>query len=210
MTLSSSNYKVWVFQSVFQRFAYRSSFINQRVLSLDPALSFHSPSASFSLRNSDLATKFSPNPNLQAPPLPSFPQTRFYYGQAYLGTLFSQIQSCCRGLRYPFFLRCSLKGVGYRVWKRKTLLFFKLGFTHRLSFLSPSQVSIRTHKYRFLISSFSKQRLTQLAKFLLFLRHPDAYKGKGIRYANDQVFQKSRTKDSKKRLNSQRCLFPQT
>jgi small subunit ribosomal protein S13 len=40
-----------------------------------------------------------------------------------------------------------------------------------------------------------------LAKFLLFLRQPDAYKGKGIRYANDRVFQKSRAKDSKKRLS---------
>lgn len=205
MTVSSPSligYKLWVFESIFHRFNYRSSGIIQRSLSPESPLSFRSRTGSFLLKGKGDYTLFSPNPQLQVPLLAPYPQTRFYYGQSYLGTLFSQIQSCCQGTHHPFFLRCSMKGVGYRVWRRGSLLFFKLGFTHRLSLLLPKQVDIKTHKYRFLISSFSKQRLTQLARFLLCLRQPDAYKGKGIRYVNDKVFQKSRTKDSKKRLNS--------
>lgn len=126
---------------------------------------------------------------------------KFFYGFSQIRTFFSLFRALHLGSRRPYFVKFSMKGVGYRVWSlRGKAFYFRLGFTHRIVFYLPPHVTFRRRKYKFVLLSFDFARLTQVAKYLLSLRVPDVYKGKGIRYVGDRVFTKSRLKDAKKRL----------
>ena len=87
-------------------------------------------------------------------------------------------------------------GIGYRVeLKGKGTVVFTLGFSHPIEFPLPEGVqakaerlttkgSIQQYQTTLTLSSIDKQKLGQVAAELHKLRKPDAYKGKGVRYAD--------------------------
>lgn len=83
----------------------------------------------------------------------------------------------------PFRDRLILEGVGYKVWKKKRKLKFKLGFSKPVFLKIPKGISVSIYKLRKItISSLSLQYLRIFRQKLRLLRVPDSYKKKGIRY----------------------------
>ncbi len=89
-------------------------------------------------------------------------------------------------------------GVGYKVDVQGNKLMFALGYSHPIEYLLPegieaktervnTKTSINQYQTTITLSGIDKQRLGQVAAELNRLRKPDAYKGKGIRYA-DKVY----------------------
>lgn len=82
-----------------------------------------------------------------------------------------------------------LVGVGYRAQVQGNKLVFSLGYSHPVEFMLPEGISAEVDKKQTTISlnGIDKQLIGQTAANLKELRLPDAYKGKGVRYAGERI-----------------------
>lgn len=82
-----------------------------------------------------------------------------------------------------------LVGVGYRAQVQGNKLMFTLGYSHPVEFLLPDGITAEVDKKQTTISlnGIDKQLIGQTAANIKELRLPDAYKGKGVRYAGERI-----------------------
>lgn len=88
--------------------------------------------------------------------------------------------------------KLEIVGVGYRAAKQGNGLKLQLGFSHDvvideidgIEFDVPSQTEI-------VIKGINKQQVGQVAANLRGLRPPEPYKGKGVKYADEQILRKA-------------------
>ncbi|MFZ5907728.1 MAG: 50S ribosomal protein L6 [Nitrospirota bacterium] len=80
-------------------------------------------------------------------------------------------------------------GVGYKAQVTGNKIVLALGYSHQIEFLLPPNVnaSVDQKQVQITLTSIDKQQLGQVAASLKSLRLPDAYKGKGIRYAGERL-----------------------
>ncbi|GAA1724717.1 LSU ribosomal protein L6P [Dietzia kunjamensis subsp. schimae] len=82
-------------------------------------------------------------------------------------------------------------GVGYRVVAKGRDLEFALGYSHPVPVTAPDGITFAVDgATKFSISGIDKQQVGQIAANIKRLRKHDPYKGKGIRYAGEQVRRK--------------------
>ena len=82
-------------------------------------------------------------------------------------------------------------GVGYRVVAKGADLEFALGYSHPVPVVAPAGITFAVDgATKFSISGIDKQQVGQIAANIKRLRKHDPYKGKGIRYAGEQVRRK--------------------
>lgn len=79
-------------------------------------------------------------------------------------------------------------GVGYRVQASGKNLALNLGFTHSVEVAQVPGITLAVEgTNRIIVSGADKQLVGQVAANIRSIRPPDPYKGKGIRYAGEQV-----------------------
>ncbi|MEW6586812.1 MAG: 50S ribosomal protein L6 [Nitrospirota bacterium] len=80
-------------------------------------------------------------------------------------------------------------GVGYKAQVMGDKIVLTLGYSHPIEFQLPAgiKVSIDPKQTQMTLTGVDKQQLGQIAASLKDLRLPDAYKGKGIRYAGERL-----------------------
>lgn len=99
------------------------------------------------------------------------------------------------GVTQGFTREMDLVGVGYKADVQGKKIVFALGYSHPVEYLLPdgieakaervnTKTSINQYQTTLTLSGIDKQKLGQVAAELNRLRKPDAYKGKGIRYAD--------------------------
>jgi large subunit ribosomal protein L6 len=99
------------------------------------------------------------------------------------------------GVTTGFTRQMDVVGVGYKADVQGRKIVFSLGYSHPIEFQLPEGVtvtservatkgSIQQYQLTLTLSSIDKQMLGQVAANMHQLRRPDAYKGKGIRYAD--------------------------
>jgi large subunit ribosomal protein L6 len=82
-------------------------------------------------------------------------------------------------------------GVGYRVMARGSDLEFALGFSHPVLVKPPEGISFNVEApTRFSVLGIDKQQVGEVAANIRKLRKPEPYKGKGVRYAGENVKRK--------------------
>jgi large subunit ribosomal protein L6 len=88
--------------------------------------------------------------------------------------------------------RLEIVGVGYRVLpKGPTQLEFQLGYSHPIVFNAPDGITFAVENAtRFGVQGIDKQLVGEVAANIRKLRKPEPYKGKGVRYAGEQVRRK--------------------
>lgn len=97
-----------------------------------------------------------------------------------------------------FFLRCrylyrlELNGLSYKAWKmrlrdkRTKVLLVDVGRSHFSVLTIPNDVKIRIRKWKSIrISGFNFESVRGITLALRFLRPPDPYKAKGVRFKNE-------------------------
>jgi large subunit ribosomal protein L6 len=103
------------------------------------------------------------------------------------------VQNAITGVTKGFTQEMDVVGVGYKAELRGKNLVFSLGYSHPVEFPLPEGVSAKVEKLprsitqyqtTVTLSSHDRQLLGQTAANLNRLRKPDAYKGKGVRYAD--------------------------
>src|SRR5713101_2161055 len=84
--------------------------------------------------------------------------------------------------------RLALVGVGYRAQAAGDKLNLSLGFSHPVVHKMPKGVKVETPlQTEIVIKGVDKQQVGQVAAEIRAYRSPEPYKGKGVRYANEQV-----------------------
>jgi large subunit ribosomal protein L6 len=79
-------------------------------------------------------------------------------------------------------------GVGYRVEKAGDKLVLRLGFSHAIEVSPLPGVTLGTEgTNRIKVTGVNKETVGEMAAELRGIRPPDAYKGKGIRYAGEPI-----------------------
>ncbi len=82
-------------------------------------------------------------------------------------------------------------GVGYRVMARGSDLEFALGFSHPVVVRPPEGIRFNVEApTRFSVLGIDKQQVGEVAANIRKLRKPEPYKGKGVRYAGENVKRK--------------------
>jgi large subunit ribosomal protein L6 len=115
--------------------------------------------------------------------------------KAFHGLARALANSAVVGVTEGFKKEMDLVGVGYKADVQGTKIVFSLGYSHPIEYLLPegieakaervnTKASINQYQLTITLSGIDKQKLGQVAAELNRLRKPDAYKGKGVRYAN--------------------------
>jgi large subunit ribosomal protein L6 len=88
--------------------------------------------------------------------------------------------------------RLEIVGVGYRVLaKGPTQVELQLGYSHPVFFDAPAGVTFAVESNtRMTVVGIDKQQVGEVAANIRKLRKPEPYKGKGIRYAGEQIRRK--------------------
>ena len=103
----------------------------------------------------------------------------------------SLINNLVVGVTEGYKINMEIFGVGYRVQQKGKDLEFSLGYSHPILIEAPEGVTFSVDgNTKFAIEGTDKQQVGQIAANIRRLRKDDPYKGKGIRYAGEQVRRK--------------------
>ncbi len=86
----------------------------------------------------------------------------------------------------------AIVGVGYRASMKGSTLELLVGFSHPVNIEQPAGVTIDVPEpTKIIISGIDKEQVGQVAADIRAVRPPEPYKGKGIRYTDEQVRRKA-------------------
>ena len=92
------------------------------------------------------------------------------------------------GVSKGFEKKLTILGVGYRAQVQGDTLTLALGYSHPVTFTAPKGIKlVAPTQTEIIISGIDKQAVGQVAAVIRDFRRVEPYKGKGIRYANEQV-----------------------
>jgi ribosomal protein L6, bacterial type len=115
--------------------------------------------------------------------------------KAFHGLARALANSAVVGVTEGFEKKLDVVGVGYKADVQGKKIVFALGYSHPIEYVLPegieakaervnTKTSINQYQLTITLSGIDKQKLGQVAAELNRLRKPDAYKGKGVRYAD--------------------------
>ncbi|WP_113908033.1 50S ribosomal protein L6 [Aliidiomarina celeris] len=115
---------------------------------------------------------------------------------AQAGTARSLLNNMVQGVTEGFVRKLTLVGVGYRAQAQGAKLNLSLGFSHPVEFNVPAGITVETPtQTEVVVKGADKQLVGQVAANIRAYRKPEPYKGKGVRYSDEQV----RRKEAKKK-----------
>ena len=106
----------------------------------------------------------------------------------------SLIVNMIQGVANGHEKKLEIIGVGYKATPKGKTLSMSLGFSHPVDFALPVGIEVmqdEKNKNLLTIKGIDKQLVGQVAADLRSLRPPEPYKGKGIRYADENVRRKA-------------------
>ncbi len=123
------------------------------------------------------------------------PRDRTKGSNAMAGTMRSIINGMVIGVSQGFERKLELRGVGYRAQAQGKVLNLTLGFSHPVQYAVPEGISIETpSQTEVIVKGVDKQQVGQVAAKIRSYRPPEPYKGKGVRYSDEQVILKEAKK----------------
>lgn len=100
------------------------------------------------------------------------------------------LANCVAGVSNGFSKTLEVNGVGYRVAVKGSTIELSLGFSHPVLVDLPNGIEAKAEGQKLTLSGVDKELVGETAAKIRRLRKPEPYKGKGIRYENEQVRRK--------------------
>jgi large subunit ribosomal protein L6 len=101
------------------------------------------------------------------------------------------LNNMVRGVSEGFTKNLEIEGVGFKAAVQGQTLNLSLGFSHPILFPIPKEIKIAvTENTKIAISGIDKQLVGQVAADVRRFYPPEPYKGKGVRYAGEQIRRK--------------------
>ena len=100
----------------------------------------------------------------------------------------AHLANMVRGVTKGYEKRLELVGVGFRAQVQGKNLNLTLGFSHPVNVAIPEGISIETpSQTEIVVKGIDRQKVGQVAAEIRDIRPPEPYKGKGVRYAGEQI-----------------------
>ena len=104
----------------------------------------------------------------------------------------SLVANMVEGVTKGFQKQLEIVGVGYKAETRPYGLQLALGFSHPVEYRAPAGIKLTAPQpTQILVDGADKEVVGQVAAELRSLRPPEPYKGKGIKYAGEQIRRKA-------------------
>ena len=117
------------------------------------------------------------------------------FANAMSGTTRALVNNMVMGVTKGFEKRMTIIGVGYRAAVQGKSLNLTLGYSHPVVYPIPEGITIETpSQTEIVVKGANKQVVGQVAADIRSYREPEPYKGKGVRYSNEQVARKEAKK----------------
>ena len=114
---------------------------------------------------------------------------------AMAGTMRALIYNNVIGVSKGYEKKLNLVGVGYKAEVKNSQLHLALGFSHPVVYEYEKEIEITTPSpTEIVVKGMSKQRVGQISAEIRAFRPPEPYKGKGVKYADENI----RRKEAKK------------
>jgi large subunit ribosomal protein L6 len=103
----------------------------------------------------------------------------------------SLVNNMVRGVSEGFTKNLEIEGVGFKAAVQGSNLNLSLGFSHPILFPIPKDIKITvTENTKISIAGIDKKTVGQVAADIRRFYPPEPYKGKGVRYAGEQIRRK--------------------
>jgi large subunit ribosomal protein L6 len=104
------------------------------------------------------------------------------------GATRAHLANMVRGVTRGYEKKLELVGVGFRAQVQGKNLNLTLGFSHPVNMPIPEGISIETpSQTEIVVKGIDRQKVGQVAAEIRGIRPPEPYKGKGVRYAGEQI-----------------------
>jgi len=111
------------------------------------------------------------------------------------GTVRALVANMVTGVTKGFERKLTLVGVGYRAQAQGDKLNLSLGFSHPVVHQMPKGIKVETPtQTEIVIKGIDRQQVGKVAAEVRAYRPPEPYKGKGVRYSDEQVIIKETKK----------------
>ncbi len=107
------------------------------------------------------------------------------------GLMRALINNMVIGVTKGFEKKLEVNGVGFRIGMSGDTLELNVGFSHPIKYKAPEGVQVTTNKMEITVSGIDKQKVGQVAAEIRAFKKPEPYKGKGIKYADEQIMRKA-------------------
>jgi large subunit ribosomal protein L6 len=106
------------------------------------------------------------------------------------------LQNAVTGVTEGYTRQLDIIGVGYKAEVQKGRVLFNLGYSHQIEFPIPRGIDVKVERVNkpiqqyqttVTVTGIDRQQVGQIVADMRGLRRPDPYKGKGVRYAGEQL-----------------------
>jgi large subunit ribosomal protein L6 len=112
--------------------------------------------------------------------------------KAYHGLIRALIKNHILGVSQGWTKKLQLVGVGYRANLKGNTLVLSLGYSHDINYEIPKEIKVKVDQQtKIELTGIDKQLVGQIAAVIRSFRPPEPYKGKGIRYENEEIIRKA-------------------
>lgn len=107
------------------------------------------------------------------------------------GLIRSEIANAIQGVTSLWSTTLELSGVGYRASMNGQALVLTVGFSHPVTTLPPQGIVFAVTEGKVVVTGIDKRVVGQTAATIREIKKPEPYKGKGIKYAGEQIRKKA-------------------
>ena len=118
------------------------------------------------------------------------PQKETKKTSAFLGLFRVLLFNMVEGVTKGFEKKLEIEGVGYKANIEGEQLVLNVGFSHPVKIKAPSGIKFSVEKNVITVSGSDKGLIGEIAAKVKAVRPPEPYKGKGIKYAGEQIRRK--------------------
>lgn len=108
------------------------------------------------------------------------------------GLIRSLINNHINGVTKGWTKKLQLVGVGYRANLKGNTLILSLGYSHDIEYKIPDDIQVKVdQQVKIELTGINKQKVGQVSAIIRGFRPPEPYKGKGIRYEDEELRRKA-------------------
>lgn len=115
---------------------------------------------------------------------------------SFWGTTRALIAGMVKGVAEGYEKKLEIEGVGFKAQLQGGKLVLNVGFSHPVEFKVPTGVNLKVEKNTIVINGLDKFLVGETAAKIREIKKPEPYKGKGIRYAGENIRRKAGKKAS--------------
>ena len=107
------------------------------------------------------------------------------------GLMRALVGNMLTGVTQGFTRQLEINGVGYKAEIKGSKIVLSLGYSHPVEYTLPEGITAKVDKNLLILSGIDRQALGAASAKIRSFRAPEPYKGKGVKYVEEQIQRKA-------------------